>query len=307
MSASRGFTLLELLMATVLSALLMVGVLAVVADLGADGLSGGLSAAAEAASSRAAGEDAVEHWLGLLREDLQHAAETNMLGESEVELIGCLALDADRRRRTHRPVRVVYRIADVAGRSWLVRRQEALDVLTNRHVQRDLVCRDIRRFELVLFAEGLGDPADELDLPAEVESDRSVSQPRIPTANPPASSVRPHDRVLVNGKWYFRWKGGGGSVQQGSRGEKRAPPLGAAAEASGLKWAIAGNCWFYRVEVAGGGASTDSDDASRDVYGPDAGLDGGGIRGLIWRLRAWTGDGEDPDWDHIVTVQGGGG
>ena len=46
-----------------------------------------------------------------------------------------------------------YQVQDIGGQAWLVRRQTALDVLTNFNVQRELVCYGVRRFELVRSAD----------------------------------------------------------------------------------------------------------------------------------------------------------
>jgi prepilin-type N-terminal cleavage/methylation domain-containing protein len=143
MTGARAFTLLELLVATALSAILMVGVLAVVADLGA----AAVAAQEKADPAAPLGPQALEAWVRLLREDLRHARTVVADKEGELVLVGYGALDAAR-QRTHRPVRVLYRIEEVRGRPWVTRRQAALDCLTNQNVQRDLVCGGVTRFEL---------------------------------------------------------------------------------------------------------------------------------------------------------------
>lgn len=142
MSNARAFTLLELLLATALTAVLMVGVLAVVANLGAP----------EAAAGHVPDRErnrALEACLDLLREDLAHAVAVDASQANALTLVGYAALDDRARERTHRPVRVRYGLERIDGRAWLVRRQDALDVKTNETVQRDLVCCGFTGFQLI--------------------------------------------------------------------------------------------------------------------------------------------------------------
>ena len=147
MRNARAFTLLELLMATVLMSLLMVGVLAVVATLGkAEIASGGQMHASVALPA-----EAMDAMVNLLREDLSQAGDVAVQA-NELTLTGYTALGGAARESTHRPAEVAYKLEDVDGRRWLIRRQAALDVLTNRNVQRDLVCCGVTRFCLTRVA-----------------------------------------------------------------------------------------------------------------------------------------------------------
>ncbi|MEI7835334.1 MAG: prepilin-type N-terminal cleavage/methylation domain-containing protein [Planctomycetota bacterium] len=146
MTHRRGFTLIEMLLALMVSAILMTGVLAVVTGLGARGLAAAPHAESERMTS------AVDAWVRLLREDLANAKVGEGSG-NELVLTGYLALAGSERERTHRPARVVYRLEEIAGRPWLVRRQAVLDVLSNDNLQRDLVCRGVKRFALVRMPE----------------------------------------------------------------------------------------------------------------------------------------------------------
>ena len=145
MANPRAFTLLELLLAMALSTMLLLGVLAVLTDLGAVGTAPGGGGVLRKGSDPAP----VETWAHLLSDDLSHAAHVDASAENKVTLIGYGALDARGRERMHRPVRVVYTLEELDGRPWLIRRQEALDVPTNRNVQCDLVGAGVTRFELV--------------------------------------------------------------------------------------------------------------------------------------------------------------
>jgi prepilin-type N-terminal cleavage/methylation domain-containing protein len=148
MTRLRAFTLVEMLAAIVLSGLLMVGVLSVVRNLGA----AGSPVAAQLAPHAVAGADDIDRWVELLREDLDHADEVDASVPNELTLTGHGALGEANCEQTHRPARVQYKLQDIGGRPWLIRRQAALDVLTNDNVQRDLVCHGVKRFELVCSA-----------------------------------------------------------------------------------------------------------------------------------------------------------
>lgn len=134
MSRCNGFTLLELLLAAALSAILMVGVLGVVSNLGD---------LAVAEPEVAAGDPSLEAFLDLLGEDLEHAQAVDTSQPNRVRLTGPVGLNAHSRERSHRPVEVEYTLQTIAGERWIVRRQASLDELTNRNVQIDLVCRGI--------------------------------------------------------------------------------------------------------------------------------------------------------------------
>jgi prepilin-type N-terminal cleavage/methylation domain-containing protein len=161
MSRRRAFTLIEMLLATVLATVLMVGVLAVVTDLGASGMASekragaavdksvGLAGGSAQAAKTGLDAEALEAWIRLLREDIGQAFRTEPPQDSRFSLTGYGALDARSRERTPRPVTVLYAIEEVGGRLWLVRRQAALDVMTDQNIQRDLVCGGIVRFQVV--------------------------------------------------------------------------------------------------------------------------------------------------------------
>lgn len=134
-----GFTLLELLLASALTTMLMVGVLGLVSQIGLP---------AEESADAISRDAAVEGFAEMLRADLEHAVAVDATDENHVELLGYAALDDEARSRSHRPVRIVYRFDEIRGRSWLVREQHLLDVLTNRNMQRDLVAAGVSSFAL---------------------------------------------------------------------------------------------------------------------------------------------------------------
>lgn len=154
MGRRKAFTLLELMLAVTLASLLVMGVLAVLTQVGASALNPPVAsrlegeASDEQANAAATLSDhALEAAVALLRRDMAHAtrieAEANRL-----ELVGPCALEARRRAGVHRPVRVIYTLERIEGRRWLVRTQRALDVATNQNTQRDLVLAGLARFRL---------------------------------------------------------------------------------------------------------------------------------------------------------------
>jgi prepilin-type N-terminal cleavage/methylation domain-containing protein len=147
----RGFTLLELLLATALLTVLMVGILAVVADFGASKRAfKSLHQELDGTQASAAGLDdqTIASWLRLLQDDLGYALAIDAKRENELVLVGYGALNEGSGERSHRPVRVTYLLEEMNGRSCLIRRQELLDVPTNQNVRRDLVCCGVLRFIL---------------------------------------------------------------------------------------------------------------------------------------------------------------
>lgn len=167
-----GFTLLELLLATVLTVVLMVGVMAAVSSLGTargaiEGVpTGGLATEGEhdpaadprrgasadpsdrAWTGEAVRQQTLDRVAGLLEHDLREARWVRVEGDGSLTLSGWLARNDDGRQRVHRPVEVRYRASQIDGRWWLVRRQTLLDVPGNERVQRDLVAGGVRAFDL---------------------------------------------------------------------------------------------------------------------------------------------------------------
>ncbi len=148
----RAFTILELLAATALTALLMVAVLHVVGTLGASRAA--LARQADVGAWRA-------DLLDTLRRDLTNASQATFARDG-VTLIGHGALDPVTLEFGHEPVTVVYGLATIHDRRWLVRRQAPRGGLSNQPAWVELLCPDITGFT-IRPAGGLGivpiDPA----------------------------------------------------------------------------------------------------------------------------------------------------
>ena len=150
-SRPRAFTLLELLAASALAAVMMVVMLQVIAALSRD----------KVALDRKAAADDWTPWqrdlVESLRWDLSHAAE----GTAEpnlLKLTGHGALDQATLAPLHRPVTVSYRIEQLGDRSWLVRRQTPRGGAAGGGGWSELVCPDVTRFVLEPVEERESDP-----------------------------------------------------------------------------------------------------------------------------------------------------
>jgi hypothetical protein len=135
----KAFTILELLAATALTALLMVAVLHVVGTIGASRAA--LARQADAGAWRA-------DLLDQLRRDLTNASKVSF-GQNSMTLAGHGALDARTLELRHEPVTVVYGLSVIDGRSWLVRRQAPRDGLSNAPAWGELICPDITGLAIV--------------------------------------------------------------------------------------------------------------------------------------------------------------
>lgn len=194
MTRPRGFTLLELLLASVLLTTLMIGALAVVADLGSAGVTPGGEGDRKADSPRCA----VEIWAELLDEDLRQAVAVCVSDANEVFLLGWGHLEGGCGERTGRPALVLYSLDEIGGHRWLARRQVALDHSQTQNGRLDLVCRGITRFELRPAGQAGQTSID----PKGPPSDRLAGTVRICDMDFPIAPL-PNwaRRDLPNGQW----------------------------------------------------------------------------------------------------------
>jgi prepilin-type N-terminal cleavage/methylation domain-containing protein len=114
---SRGFTLVEVVLATALAATLMVAVLGVTASLGRS---------QRVFAKETAREPDRSATLDLLRRDLSQAQDAK-LGNGLLDVIAYSALDPATLEPSQRPARVVYRVETHQAGSCLVREQVPLD------------------------------------------------------------------------------------------------------------------------------------------------------------------------------------
>jgi prepilin-type N-terminal cleavage/methylation domain-containing protein len=150
----RGFTLLELLACTALTALLMLAILKIVASLGAS----------RAALAR---QPQVQPWradlLDTLRRDLTNASLVSFQAGG-LTLVSHASLDPGDLTLGHQPSTVVYGLTTLGGRSWLVRRQSSRDTLSSTAPFAELLCPDVTAFS-VRPATALVTTADAVPVP----------------------------------------------------------------------------------------------------------------------------------------------
>ncbi len=134
-SRQAGFTLLELLAASALAALLMIAALQVVRSVG------------RRPDSEPAANKPRSDLLALVRWDLSQALVLRQ-DHGSCLLAGYGSLDAATLQSTGRPVMVSYRIKLVGSRRCLYRDQTSLDDLAGRVGWSELVAWDVDQFEL---------------------------------------------------------------------------------------------------------------------------------------------------------------
>lgn len=151
MPKTRGFTLLELLLASVLMAVLMVGVMSVIANV--------VRPAASLADNGSAVslQEQAQAWVRVLHADLGQARMIKKRGD-EVVVMNTGGIDPLTQQRTHRPVIIRYAIKKVGERSCLVRYEQSLDTREVMPERRELVGIGVTRLELVPPAEFLLEP-----------------------------------------------------------------------------------------------------------------------------------------------------
>ena len=141
-----GFTLLELMLASVLMVMLMVGVLGVVASVVRPTQA---LARDQGSSVDVAGDATIDESVAwLLQEDLLQAVRIER-GSGGLVLISYGGLDPRTHERTQRPVRVVYQTLLIGDRPWLVRVEEGLDDEAAERVRVDWVAGGVTRIELL--------------------------------------------------------------------------------------------------------------------------------------------------------------
>jgi type II secretory pathway component PulJ len=132
----RAFTILEMLAATALTVLLLAAVLVVIGSLGP-------SRAALARQPQGGAWRA--DLLDMLRYDLSNATAVSFRSDA-MTLTGHGALDRTTLARRHEPVTVVYELASIRGRLWLVRGQASREGWSGEPGWSELLCPDVSGF-----------------------------------------------------------------------------------------------------------------------------------------------------------------
>lgn len=138
----HGFTAVEMLAATALSALLMLTVVQVIGALARD-----RHVMDEAERRAPSSQPPCSALAELFRQDLAHTSRLEYKANSIV-LTGHALLDGTTREPTHRPSVVRYLLWKVGERSWLVRQQGTPDPPSRRDAALDLLWPNVAGFEL---------------------------------------------------------------------------------------------------------------------------------------------------------------
>ncbi len=179
-----GFTLIEVLATVTLSALLMLGLMGVIGSLGRSGV---LSSPTRQLRPTQRLENAADQ----IARDLQHARKLRV----EYDRVICLSyrsIDPTTGAIDQRPSQIEYEIRRLAERSWLIRRQTRLDVLTNLNATTELICEGVTELGLGIDGSDSGfhhfntsatswtDPPQRLTVYIKpVETDRSTYQRQV--------------------------------------------------------------------------------------------------------------------------------
>jgi prepilin-type N-terminal cleavage/methylation domain-containing protein len=161
MSRRRAFTLIELLAASALSALIMLVLLQVIAS-----ISRSRVAVAREMNSRTGQTRWKSEVIQLLRRDMLNAT-TARLEVGRLTLTGHGSVDRNRLHARHEPVSVVYEV----DRGRLIRRQMARDGMPRENDFGEIVCAGVTRFSLEPASRprGVNIPRDPLAIPLRVQ------------------------------------------------------------------------------------------------------------------------------------------
>lgn len=141
MNHRAAFTLVEMILASALMVLLMLGVMGVITRVGF-----AVTPPQSAEGGIGANDHPLEMWTDLLNRELNSVLKVEACEDNRLEWVCTTHLSASNLRITDRPVRVHYTVERMGGDNWLVRRQWALDVLDNRGPMVEWVVRGVSRF-----------------------------------------------------------------------------------------------------------------------------------------------------------------
>lgn len=183
MHKRSAFTLIEMLLATILTAVLMVGVLAVIAR-----IANPMQHASDIDTDATPYVES-EMLVQIFAADLAHARTIHAL-PGELRLMGYTSLEPQRRTRTQRPTHIHYRVASVDRQPWLLRDEYPLDGQTKSISHTELIAQGVTRIAL--------DPPS--DLPA--------TPARFGAGH---RTLEDKDALPADGLWRLRlWNQGGG-------------------------------------------------------------------------------------------------
>ncbi len=133
-----GMTLVELVLATVLAAMLMATVLGVLNSLTRQ-------------RDLLIGRRPPRAWQSALADQLTRDMWNSRriaVGPQTLRLAGYAGRDFDSGQATHRPTEITYYVVNDGTQTWLLRREVHLDELSNDNWQTELVCQGVARLEV---------------------------------------------------------------------------------------------------------------------------------------------------------------
>jgi prepilin-type N-terminal cleavage/methylation domain-containing protein len=158
----KGFTLIEMVLATAIAALLMVGVLGVLTSIARD--------RQRVATTRPTSGQDTAQIIDLFRRDLACAKTIGMNGSNTLVLDTFSSLDGQSLQPIDRPARVTYRLAGEDSTRWLIREQAFADDSTAPPPLRSLVACRVQRLEVASLGEA---PNMAGKVPGAVPTDRN--------------------------------------------------------------------------------------------------------------------------------------
>lgn len=160
----RGFTIMELLIASVLAAILMIGILFATTQL----------ARQVQRQKHLPSPTQFNPVIERLRKDISQATECRVT-ENQIHLRGFMWLDSQSQMQTGQPAQVIYELVQINDANWLIRYQRQLSNLTLDDSDANLLCKGIITMQL-------------LALSSPPEDTPEVTPENIPEVTDPASS-----------------------------------------------------------------------------------------------------------------------
>jgi type II secretory pathway pseudopilin PulG len=166
-----AFTLIELVIASALAALLMVGVMMVLTGIIRDRKRLSAAPSSEPASPAALAE--------ILRRDLSCSTQFSVLADGSIQINGLSALDDKTLQSIDRPSLITYRLSDRDGLRMLIRDEAMQDEPVQPHSLRTLLATHVSEFKIDRLHDktdrqtdatdqSIGDSADEKGIPNRV-------------------------------------------------------------------------------------------------------------------------------------------
>lgn len=151
----RAFTMVEMLAATALAAVLMVSLVSVAATVNR-------THAAMLETSAQVMSPWHMQLVDLLRRDLVNAVQIQT-DANTLTISGPCSVQSISLRPDHRPVQIIYALQHDGNQNWLVRRQTYLDDPNQRATRTDIVAGRIARFQLQPVTDRTKAPSAHLD------------------------------------------------------------------------------------------------------------------------------------------------